>query len=165
MKRFLSIAILAGAALNVSAAELTDSVAATIADHLKATGKATITQPAKLNDRLRPAPRTAESPAAETAERPTASADAPRTAGGFRILVFSGNNPRTAKNEATNRSELLARQFPEYATYITYDAPYWRLKAGDFRSYDEATSALGRLKTAMPSFAREMRVVRERINL
>ncbi|MDE6817772.1 MAG: SPOR domain-containing protein, partial [Muribaculaceae bacterium] len=84
---------------------------------------------------------------------------------GFRSLVFSGNNPRTAKNEATNRSELLARQFPEYATYITYDAPYWRLKAGDFRSYDEATSALGRLKTAMPSFAREMRVVRERINL
>lgn len=165
MNRLLTIAILAIGAMTAGAAELTDSITPTIADHLKAAGKANVTQPAKLNDRLRPAARPAEVTPSESAAQLPGATEAPRTAGGFRILVFSGNNPRTAKNEATNRSQQMAQQFPEYATYITYDAPYWRLKAGDFRSYDEATSALSRLKAAMPGFAREMRVVRERINL
>lgn len=158
MNRLLILLITTLSAMAVSAQEPADSLAPTIADHLTASGKALVVQPAKLNERLRPT-------AGTDAQQKPAEATAGRTAGGFRILLFSGNNPRTAKNEATNRSQTVASQFPEYATYVTYDAPYWRLKVGDFRTYDEASSALARLRAAMPSCAREMRVVRERINL
>ncbi len=158
MNRLLIAIITALCSLTLTAQEPADTLAPTIADRLTASGKAVVIQPAKLNERLRPAPVT------EATQKPVEATGA-RTAGGFRILVFSGNNPRTAKNEATNRSQTVAAQFPEYANYVSYDAPYWRLKVGDFRSYDEASGALSRLRAAMPACAREMRVVRERINL
>ncbi|MDE6512714.1 MAG: SPOR domain-containing protein [Muribaculaceae bacterium] len=163
MNRLLSLAILALTALTAAAAEPVDSLKPTIADHINTGATVKITQPAKLNDRLRStAPRNS---AGADANTPANAADQPRTDGGFRILVFSGNNPRTAKAEATRRQQILAQQFPEYATYVTFDAPYWRLKAGDFRKYEDAAAALSRFKAAMPGHAGEMRVVRERINL
>lgn len=159
MNRILISAIIALNALMTAAVEPADSTA-TLADHLTASGKAVVIQPDKLNDRLRPGRG-----AVAAGKSQSAATETPRSVGGFRILVFSGNNPRTAKAEASNRSQTVASQFPEYATYISYDAPYWRLKVGDFRSYDEASGALSRLRAAMPGCAREMRVVRERINL
>lgn len=133
--------------------------AATIADRINASGVATVSQPARLNARLAPAVQATEK-TTEAEAAPTAT----RSAGGYRIQLFSGNNARTAKNEATHRASLIDTQFPEYASYVSYDAPYWRLKVGDFRNYEEASAALSRLKAAMPSYAREMRVVRDRIN-
>lgn len=162
MNRLLSLAIVALTALTAAAAEPVDSLRPTIADHINAGATVKITQPAKLNDRLRAAARNASATDAKTQAN---AAEQPRTDGGFRILVFSGNNPRTAKAEATRRQQILAEQFPEYAAYVTFDAPYWRLKAGDFRKYEDAAAALSRFKTAMPAHAGEMRVVRERINL
>lgn len=158
MKRLLSLAIVALCISAAMAAEPVDSLlnVPTIADHLNAGKNIKITQPDKLNNRLR---------TVSTDLTKSSADEQPRTDGGFRILVFSGNNPRTAQAEATRRQQLLNEQFPEYAAYVSYDAPYWRLKVGDFRKYDDATGALGRLKAAMPAYAREMRIVRERINL
>lgn len=161
MNRILILAIIALNALTITAQEPADTTA-TLADYLTASGKAVVIQPAKLNERLRPVRGGA---AAVAGQSQSSATETPRSVGGFRILVFSGNNPRTAKTEASNRSQAVASQFPEYATYVSYDAPYWRLKVGDFRSYDDASAALSRLRAAMPSCAREMRVVRERINL
>lgn len=161
MNRLLSLVILALGVLTAVAVEPADSITPTIADHLNAGTTVKITHPAKLNNRL----RSTVSRNASAVESKTTSADQPRTNGGFRILVFSGNNPRTAKAEATRRQQLLGEQFPEYTAYVSYDAPYWRLKAGDFRKYEDATAAMARMKAAMPGFASEMRVVRERINL
>lgn len=133
---------------------------ATIADHINASGNATIFQPAKLNARLQPKTAVTETTAEITdTDKPAANA------GGYRIQVFSGNNARTAKAQATGRAAKIDEQFPEYATYVSFDAPYWRLKAGDFRTYEEATAALGRLKASFPDFAREMRVVRDKITI
>ena len=50
-------------------------------------------------------------------------------------------------------------------TYIIYNSPFFRLRVGDFRSYEEANRALQDLKNAFPQFAREMRVVRDKINV
>lgn len=133
---------------------------ATIADHINASGIATVFQPAGLNARLMP------KAAAEPATEPGADQEKPAASvGGYRIQLFSGNNARTAKSQATSRATRVDEQFPEYATYVSFDAPYWRLKVGDFRSYEEATAALARLKAAMPEYAREMRVVRDKITV
>jgi len=160
MNRQITSLLLAAMAAGLSAQEPADTTVTTtvttIADHINASGVATVTQPAKLNARL-------VAVAAGKTKTDAETAAPARAVGGYRIQLFSGNNARTAKNEATRRAAAVDAQFPEYATYVNYDAPYWRLKVGDFRNYEEASAALSRLKAAMPSYAREMRVVRDRI--
>lgn len=163
MKRLLSILAISVAAIaGAHAQTAADSIVSarpTIADHINASGVASVNQPAKLNARLAFAGN-ADKSESESATTSTKT----HSVGGYRIQLFSGNNARTAKNEAASRASLIDSQFPEYATYVNYEAPYWRLKVGDFRSYEEASAALSRLKSAMPSYSREMRVVRDRIN-
>lgn len=129
--------------------------AQTIADKINASGRAKVTQPALLNARLE---------AKVVEEAPAENSEAAVVTGGYRIQVFSGNNARTAKNDAENRATLIRENFPEVATYVIYDAPYWRLRAGDYATYEEAAVVLSELKRAFPTFAREMRLVRDRIN-
>lgn len=84
---------------------------------------------------------------------------------GFRIQVFSDNNYRTAKNSALYKEGLIKEAFPEMETYVTFTSPFWRLRVGDFRSYEEAGNALRELKREFPQMAREMRVVRDKIHI
>ena len=56
-------------------------------------------------------------------------------------------------------------KFPQYRSYITYKAPAWRLRIGDFKTRGEAQAALARIKKIYPNYAREMVIVRDRINI
>lgn len=90
----------------------------------------------------------------------------PRThQAGYRVQVFSDNNARTAKNEARRKEQTVASRFPQYRTYKKYSAPYWRLRVGDFKTQREAESAASELRHAFPGFSKEIRVVRDRINI
>ena len=84
---------------------------------------------------------------------------------GFRIQAYSDNNHKTAKAAAQQRARDIAMKFPQYRSYITYKAPSWRLRIGDFKSRQEAQAALQRIKSVYPKFAREMVIVRDRINI
>ena len=84
---------------------------------------------------------------------------------GFRIQAYTDNNPRTAKAAAQRRARDIAMKFPQYRSYITYKAPSWRLRIGDFKTQREAQAALQRIKSVYPKFAREMVIVRDRINV
>lgn len=83
---------------------------------------------------------------------------------GYRIQVFSDNNIRTAKSNAEYRNRLVNTRLPLYRTYMSFEAPYWRVRVGDFFTRDEAEAALKQLRGAFPNFAGDMRVVRSRIN-
>lgn len=155
MNRFLTLIICAVCTCAVSAQQQT------IADHINSTGSAMVFQPSKLNARLMSKMTTAESE--DAANNP--SEEKTSTVGGFRIQLFSGNNARTAQSQANNRASRVNELFPEYPTYVTFIAPYWRLKVGNFRTYEDATAAMSRLKAALPEFAAEMRLVRDRINI
>ena len=48
--------------------------------------------------------------------------------------------------------------------YVTFTSPFWRLRVGDFRSFEEANLKLIELKNTFPQF-REMRVVKDMIRL
>jgi len=82
---------------------------------------------------------------------------------GWRIQVFVGNNQRLSKNEAFKNEEDIKLTFPEMSTYVTYTAPFWRLRVGDFRTYGEARQSLRKLRTEFPNLGREMSIVKERI--
>lgn len=84
---------------------------------------------------------------------------------GYRIQAYSDNNYKTAKAAAQHRARDIAMKFPQYRSYISYKAPSWRLRIGDFKTKREAQAALQRIKSVYPKFAREMVIVRDRINI
>ena len=84
---------------------------------------------------------------------------------GYRIQAYTDNNARTAKAAAQQRARDIAMKFPQYRSYISYKAPSWRLRIGDFKTQREAQAALQRIKSVYPKFAREMVIVRDRINV
>ena len=84
---------------------------------------------------------------------------------GYRIQAYSDNNHATAKAAAQKRARDIAMKFPQYRSYISYKAPSWRLRIGDFKTQREAHAALQRIKSVYPKFAREMVIVKDRINI
>lgn len=84
---------------------------------------------------------------------------------GFRVQVFSDNNQKTSQQEAKAKEKKINERFPEYETYVVYNSPYWRLKVGDFRTEFDAESAADDIKRAFPEFAREVRIVRDRVSV
>lgn len=136
------------------------NVPGTIIDHITAGNGNTVTQSDALTRRLLPVIEIEESEFREEVQRPVNGRLA-----GFRVQVFSDNNTRTAKNEARSKQRVISSRFPQYQTYVMYTSPYWRLKVGDFRTQQEANNAAEELRNAFPSYSKEIRVVRDRINI
>ena len=84
---------------------------------------------------------------------------------GYRIQAFSDNNTATAKATAQQRARAIAMKFPQYRSYISYNAPSWRLRIGDFQKQEDAQKALQRVRAAFPAYGREMIIVRDKINV
>jgi hypothetical protein len=84
---------------------------------------------------------------------------------GYRTQVFSGNNQRMSKGEATQKERQIKELFPEVTTYVSYTAPFWKLRIGDFRSKEEAFILQRQLMEAFPSFAKEMYIVKDDVKI
>jgi hypothetical protein len=57
-----------------------------------------------------------------------------RTARGFRILVINTNK----RDEAIAAKTKVYTHFPELKAYLQYQSPYFKLRAGNFKTRDEA---------------------------
>ena len=117
----------------------------------------TITQPSELPTRL----QRNEKAAASSTGSGTSSSVAAKS--GYRVEVYADNN-RAAKAEAASRRARVQSRFPQYRVYQTFEAPFWRVKLGDFRSRNEATEVMNEIRRAFPSYSPFLRVVRDRIN-
>lgn len=138
-----------------------DAEVTTIIDHITKGSENTVNQSDKLLKRLIPVEGVEdEEEQKEETQRPINGRMA-----GFRVQVFSDNNARTAKNEARSKQRVISSRFPQYQTYVMYTSPYWRLKVGDFRTQQEANSAADELRKAFPGYSKEIRVVRDRVNV
>jgi hypothetical protein len=84
---------------------------------------------------------------------------------GFRIQVFSGNNQRQSKDEAFNKERQINTLYPDLPTYVNYTAPFWRLRVGDFTSFEEAQSMKYKLSEAFPAFKQEINVFKEEVRI
>lgn len=82
---------------------------------------------------------------------------------GFRVQIFSGNNQRTAKSEAFKKEQQIKERFPNLPTYVTYNAPFWRLRVGNYDSREEAYYIQRQISEAFPSFAKEIYIVGEEV--
>ena len=84
---------------------------------------------------------------------------------GYRIQIFSGNNQRNSKDEAFGKEQQIKNQFSDVPTYVSYTAPFWRLRVGDYLSYEEAFRMMQKLVGAFPSFRKEMFITKEEIRI
>ncbi|MCH5597709.1 SPOR domain-containing protein [Niabella ginsengisoli] len=69
-----------------------------------------------------------------------------RTAKGYRLLVISSNN----RAEAISARTKILSNFPELKAYMWYQAPYYKVKAGNFTSRNDAQSYQKRLSSMFP---------------
>ena len=83
---------------------------------------------------------------------------------GYRIQLFS-DNKRNSREEAELRSDDVAGDMPEIPIYVTYLSPFWRLRVGDYRTYEEANAQMQILKKKFPKYSVEMRIVKDEIVL
>ncbi len=88
-----------------------------------------------------------------------------RTAPGYRVQVFSSNAPRTAKNEASRIATDFKTTVKDVPVYVSFTAPFWKVRAGNCRSYQEAIDLMNRLKTDFPARKNSMFIVRDNVKI
>ena len=99
-----------------------------------------------------------------TSPRPSEPENASARGVGYRIQIYMDNSPK-AKNEVTRIENLFSGTFPNVGTYVSYNAPNWRVFVGDFRTKEEANAFKQNIHNSLPELGREMYVVPSRINL
>ena len=83
---------------------------------------------------------------------------------GYRVQVYSGNN-RTSKNDAHTLQSQIKELYPDISTYVIYNAPFWKLHIGDFRSFEEASFMLRELRGTFPQKKNEVYILEDQIRL
>ena len=79
---------------------------------------------------------------------------------GYRIQVYSDNMQRRAKEMAQERAQMIQASDSTLATYVTFNSPFWRVRVGNYSSYEEAAIKLRELKKQFPSIS-DMRIVKD----
>ena len=67
-----------------------------------------------------------------------------RSAKGFRVQIYSGNDRARAMQVKSD----FVRRYPSVRSYMTYIAPTFRIKVGDFQSRGDAADFLHRINSA-----------------
>ncbi|MCF0197064.1 MAG: SPOR domain-containing protein [Bacteroidaceae bacterium] len=146
-------------------------------DRLQADGKVTLHQSQAITDLVNgpatpaaaPKPATSVTPsapsrtAAQVEDGETENLGQRMRANGYRIQVYSGDNSRKGKNEASALGRKVRNLFSELPVYTEFASPHWRCRVGDFRTYEEASEYLKRLRDA-GGFA-EAVIVRSKITI
>jgi phosphate:Na+ symporter len=65
---------------------------------------------------------------------------------GYRVLVYSGNNSRQARDEANAMAEYMRKNYPGAEVYVVFEAPIRTCEYGDFRTREEAELLMYRLR-------------------
>lgn len=84
---------------------------------------------------------------------------------GYRVQVYSGNNQRASKEEATKLQAEIKNMYPDIETYVIYNAPFWKLHVGNYRSFEEASFKLRELREVFPRKKNEIYIIEDDIRL
>lgn len=83
---------------------------------------------------------------------------------GYRVQVFSSNIQRTAKTEAYKIEQEILQAFPQHKVYVTYTAPFWKVRIGDFRTMHEAQALRTEISKQFSDLRNYTYTVRDQIN-
>lgn len=65
---------------------------------------------------------------------------------GYRVMVYSGNNSRQAREEANAMAEYMRTRFPGAEVYVVFESPIRSCLYGDYRTREEAEAVMYKLK-------------------
>jgi hypothetical protein len=132
-----------------------------ISKALNDSGRVKIVQPTELTKRL---DRVEEDQANNQDSENQQNAVQTRSKSGYRVEVYADNKVQTAKAQAASKKRLLQARLPQYRVYLVFEAPYWRVRLGDFTNRSAADAAMAEVRKAFPAFSTDLRVVRSAIN-
>jgi hypothetical protein len=69
---------------------------------------------------------------------------------GFRIQLYSGSG-QNSKREAQEVKSAAMSAFPGQKAYLTFTAPFWRVRVGNFRNKSESLPVYYQLKKSFPN--------------
>lgn len=83
---------------------------------------------------------------------------------GYRVQVYSSNQQQTAKSEALKLENILKDKL-DIAVYVLYLPPFWKVRVGDFRTYNEAKDYKKDFVQQFPKLMGDTYIVRDKIKV
>ena len=65
---------------------------------------------------------------------------------GYRVLLYSGNNSRQARDEANEMADYMREKYPGSEVYVLFEPPIRSCLYGDYRTREEAEAVMYKLK-------------------
>ena len=84
---------------------------------------------------------------------------------GYKVQVFSGNDQRKSKDEAYYKQKLINDSFEDIETVVFFKSPRWILRAGNFKSREEANVVLYQIMRQFPNFGKEMYIISDTVKI
>ena len=81
---------------------------------------------------------------------------------GYRVQVYSSNQQQNAKGEALALEARLKDKINQ-TLYVQYLPPFWKVRIGDFRTYDEAKEYKKQFVQQFPDLMGDTYIVRDKI--
>ena len=81
---------------------------------------------------------------------------------GYRVQIYSSNQQQTAKSEALDLEQKL-RNAVNQSIYVQYLPPFWKVRLGDFRTYEEAKEYKKQFVAQYPELMGDTYIVRDKI--
>ena len=83
---------------------------------------------------------------------------------GFRVQVYSSNQQQAAKMEALELEAQLKEKVT-HTIYVQYLPPFWKVRVGDFRTYEEARDYKKLFVKMFPNMMGDTYIVRDKIQV
>ena len=83
---------------------------------------------------------------------------------GYRVQIYSSNRQQTAKAEALELEAQL-REKVSQTIYVQYLPPFWKVRLGDFREYEEAKEYKKEFVQQFPAMIGDTYIVRDKIKV
>ena len=83
---------------------------------------------------------------------------------GYRVQIYSSNQQQVAKSEALELEAKIKDKINQ-TVYVLYMPPFWKVRLGDFRTYEEAKQYKKIFVDQFPSVMGDTYIVRDKIQV
>lgn len=83
---------------------------------------------------------------------------------GYRVQIYSSNRQQTAKAEALQLEKDITDKV-SMPVYVLYMTPFWKVRLGNFRTFDEANTFKNQFLAQFPEMQGDTYVVRDKIQI
>ena len=83
---------------------------------------------------------------------------------GYRVQIYSSNRQQVAKSEALEL-EAKIKEKADQTVYVLYMPPFWKVRLGDFRTYEEAREYKKIIVDQFPEVMGDTYIVRDKIQV